>query len=160
MELEETEEEIQDFQKEKMTKLNQLDVSIVLKVKQIQNLIQLNPAIPAEAQLLDKWEHIKQEDASRRAAARGQAEEEQDGEGPAEELDWRGCYMPETLKDSILFTRTQLLGAINRKRELDEEKVNLERMFNDFRKDHKQKKKEIKENEKVRSEKEKEYNER
>jgi hypothetical protein len=59
-----------------------------------------------------------------------------------------------------LFTRTQLLGAINRKRELDEERVNLERMFNDYKKDHNQKKKEIKENEKVRSEREKEYNER
>lgn len=33
--LEETEEEIQDFQSEKMSKLNQLQVSIVLKVKQI-----------------------------------------------------------------------------------------------------------------------------
>jgi len=33
--LEETEEEIQDFQKEKMAKLNQLEVSIVLKVKQL-----------------------------------------------------------------------------------------------------------------------------
>jgi hypothetical protein len=39
LDLEETEEEIHDFQKEKMTKLNQLDVSVVLKIKQIQNLI-------------------------------------------------------------------------------------------------------------------------
>jgi len=39
MELEETEEEIQDFQKEKMAKLNQLDVSVVLKIKQLQNLV-------------------------------------------------------------------------------------------------------------------------
>jgi len=31
----ETEEEIRDFQKEKMAKLNQLDVSVVLKIKQI-----------------------------------------------------------------------------------------------------------------------------
>jgi len=37
-ELEETEEEIQDFQSEKMSKLNQLQMSVVLKVKQIQNL--------------------------------------------------------------------------------------------------------------------------
>lgn len=37
-ELHETEEEIRDFQKEKMAKLNQLDVSVVLKIKQIQNL--------------------------------------------------------------------------------------------------------------------------
>jgi len=33
-----TEEEIKDFQKEKMAKLNQLDVSVVLKIKQLQNL--------------------------------------------------------------------------------------------------------------------------
>jgi hypothetical protein len=33
--LEETEEEIQDFQSEKMSKLNELKVSIVLKIKQI-----------------------------------------------------------------------------------------------------------------------------
>ena len=36
--LEETEEELADFQSEKMAKLNELQVSIVLKVKQIQNL--------------------------------------------------------------------------------------------------------------------------
>jgi len=35
LELGETEEEIRDFQKEKMAKLNQLDVSVVLKIKQI-----------------------------------------------------------------------------------------------------------------------------
>lgn len=34
-ELGETEEEIKDFQKEKMAKLNQLDVSVVLKIKQL-----------------------------------------------------------------------------------------------------------------------------
>lgn len=37
--LTETEESIADFQKEKMAKLNQLDVQVVLKIKQIQNLI-------------------------------------------------------------------------------------------------------------------------
>lgn len=37
-ELERTEEEIQDFQKEKMAKLNQLVVSIVLKAMKVQNL--------------------------------------------------------------------------------------------------------------------------
>ncbi len=37
--LEATEEEIQDFQKEKMAKLNILKIPIVVKVKQLQNLI-------------------------------------------------------------------------------------------------------------------------
>lgn len=116
-ELEETEEEIQDFQKEKMTKLNQLDVSVVLKVKQIQNLLQLNPNIPAEAQALERWERIKAEDAERRMLAKQQqmdGEDPEAGEGdpdtPVEDqqdpIDWRGCYLPETLKDSVLFTRT------------------------------------------------------
>ena len=77
-----------------------------------------------------------------------------------EEEDWRGYYMPRTLKDSILFTRTQLLQLINRKRELDEEQINLDKAFKDYKKDFNQKKKEIKENEKVRSAKEREYNER
>jgi len=36
--LTETEEQIRDFQKEKMAKLNQLGMSVVLKVKQTQNL--------------------------------------------------------------------------------------------------------------------------
>lgn len=49
---------------------------------------------------------------------------------------------------------------INRKRELDEERVNFDRAFNDYKKDFNQKKKLIKENEKVRAEREKEYNER
>lgn len=53
-----------------MTKLNQLDVSVVMKVKQIQNLLQLNPNIPAEASQLEKWENIKAQDAERRAIAR------------------------------------------------------------------------------------------
>lgn len=35
--------------------------------------------------------------------------------------DYRGYYMPPTLDRSVLFTRTQLLKLIHRKRELDEE---------------------------------------
>lgn len=61
-----------------MTKLNQLEVTIVLKVKQIQNLLQLNPNIASEAQALERWERIKAEDAERREAARQQAEGEMD----------------------------------------------------------------------------------
>lgn len=138
LELEETEEEIHDFQKEKMTKLNQLDVSVVLKIKQIQNLLQLNPNIPAEAAQLEKWERIKQEDQARKQNANSEEDMEGNQEGAMiqEEIDWRGCYLPETLKDSVLFTRTQLLQLINRKRELDEERVRLDKNFNDYKKDH------------------------
>jgi len=38
-----------------------------------------------------------------------------------DEEDYRGFYLPKDLKDSALFTRTQLLQLINRKKELDEE---------------------------------------
>lgn len=44
-----------------------------------------------------------------------------------EEDDYRGYYLPKDLRDSILFTRTQLLQLINRKRELDEEQINLDK---------------------------------
>ena len=77
-----------------------------------------------------------------------------------DEPDYRGHYLPKDLKDSILFTRTQLLQLINRKRELDEEQINLDKQFKEYKRDHNQKKKEIKENEKIRSSKEREYNER
>ena len=68
--------------------------------------------------------------------------------------------MPQNLDGSILFTRTQLLQLINRKRELDEEYEHLKKQFKDFKRDFNQKKKEIKENEKKRELREREYNER
>jgi len=43
---------------------------------------------------------------------------------------------------------------------LDEEQINLDKMFKEYKRDHNQKKKEIKENEKIRANKEREYNER
>ena len=52
-ELTETEEEIKDFQKEKMAKLNQLDVSVVLKIKQIQNLM-------SDGEKVAQWLDIRQ----------------------------------------------------------------------------------------------------
>lgn len=53
-ELTETEEEIKDFQKEKMAKLNQLDGSVVLKIKQIQNLM-------ADGEKVAHWLEIRQQ---------------------------------------------------------------------------------------------------
>lgn len=41
------------------------------------------------------------------------------------EEDYRGFFLPKELKDSVLFTRTQLLQLIDRKRELDEEITTL-----------------------------------
>lgn len=68
--------------------------------------------------------------------------------------------MPKDLKKTTLFTRTQLLQLINRKRELDEEFVNLNKAFREYKRDFNQKKREIKENEKIRELREREYNEK
>lgn len=76
------------------------------------------------------------------------------------EEDDRGYFMAPHLKKSIMFTRTQLLQLINRKRELDEEQESLQKAFDTYQTDYKQMKKIIKENEKVREVREREYNER
>lgn len=76
------------------------------------------------------------------------------------EEDYRGFYLPETLKDSILFTRTQLLQLIDRKRELDEEIFHLHKELQDAKEQEKQMRKQINENKKARNDKEREYNER
>ena len=65
-----------------------------------------------------------------------------------DEEDYRGFYLPRDLKDSVLFTRTQLLQLLTRKRELDEEQINLDKAFKEYKRDFNQKKKEINENEK------------
>lgn len=76
------------------------------------------------------------------------------------EEDDRGYFMAPHLNKSILFTRTQLLQLINRKRELDEEQESLQKAFDTYQTDYKSMKKVIKENEKVREIREREYNER
>jgi hypothetical protein len=46
---------------------------------------------------------------------------EEERHAALQEEDWRGHYMPKSIADSVLFTRTQLLQLIHRKLELDEE---------------------------------------
>lgn len=76
------------------------------------------------------------------------------------EEDWRGYYLPKDLSKSIMFTRTKLLKLIQRKRELDTEHIDLRKAFSDYKRTNLQNKKEIKENERIRELKEREYNER
>ena len=112
-----------------MAKLNQLHVAVVLKVKQIQNLIPDGAAI-------NKWWNLRQEQLFQREKDiiegridLGDAEGEIDRQQMAEDVrrealaseDWRGHYMASDLNNSVLFTRTQLLKLIHRKLELDEE---------------------------------------
>lgn len=85
---------------------------------------------------------------------------EQQKEAMLNEEDWRGYKLAPDLRNSILFTRTQLLQLINRKRVLDEEYVNLNKSFKDAKREFNQKKREIKENEKTRELRERDYNER
>ena len=121
-------------------------------------------------QQVEKWNQIREDEINQKLE-QFQAKANQEGnDDPIDlqqqrdmlvnELDWRGYYMPKTLKKSILFTRTQLLQLINRKRELDEEMDSLKAAFDTYQADQKTKKKEIKENQKVREIREREYNER
>jgi septal ring factor EnvC (AmiA/AmiB activator) len=68
--------------------------------------------------------------------------------------------LPRELKDSVLFTRAQLLQLIDRKRELDEEIATLRKQQAEARTLEAAKRKEINEHKKMRNEKEREYNER
>lgn len=76
------------------------------------------------------------------------------------EEDWRGHYLPKDLSKSIMFTRTKLLQLIKRKRELDDMHISLRKAFQEYKRTNLQNKKEIKENERIRELKEREYNER
>jgi hypothetical protein len=80
---------------------------------------------------VEKWQKIREEEIEAKLAAQ---EEQMEGEGDEmideqqrmallEEEDYRGYYLPNDVKNSVLFTRTQFLQLINRKRELDEEQV-------------------------------------
>lgn len=77
-----------------------------------------------------------------------------------QEEDWRGYKLPKHELESVLFTRTQLLQLINRKKELDDEQQHLRLEYNEANKESRLKKKEINENKKIRMEKEKEYQDR
>lgn len=118
----------------------------------------------------EKWEMTMQEEKDRKIAdleAKYQNDPPEDDTYLQEqknmiqnEEDWRGFYLPKDLKNSILFTKIQLMQLIERKRFLDEEYLSLLKANKEYQRDHKQKKKEIKENEKIREIKEREYNER
>lgn len=107
-----------------MSKLNQLQVSIVLKVKQIQNL-------QCDQHSVDNWKTIAVEEINAKMEAIQNKVNQEGNDDPMyleqqrellnNEEDWRGYNMAGDLKKSIMFTRTQLLQLINRKRELDEE---------------------------------------
>lgn len=74
--------------------------------------------------------------------------------------DWRGFYMPPTLDSSVLFTRTQLLKLIHRKRELDEEIANYNTEQIEAKQNSQEEKKKISQYKKQLEEKKREYNER
>lgn len=122
MELGETEDEIRDFQKEKMAKLNQLDVSVVLKIKQIQNM-------NSNGEKFDFWQKQRaaQHDQRLKAIQTDETLAQDEKEQMINEVrakftseeDWRGFYLPKDLTSSVLITRSQLLELIERKRQLD-----------------------------------------
>ena len=100
-----------------MAKLNQLTVSVVLKVKQMQHL-------EGDKSAMDKWREVREKELKERGSQIGMDGEELTDEQKMalmEEEDDRGYFLPTDLRNATLFTRTQLLQLINRKRELDEE---------------------------------------
>jgi len=160
--LTETEESIADFQKEKMAKLNQLDVQVVLKIKQIQNLIYDQDRVNywcdfRQNQLQRQFREIEEEfeDPEER-----QQKIEEAQRAALEKDDWRGFFLPSDLTDSVLFTRTQLQQLLERKRELDIETSQLQVERNQAIAQKKQKEKENKEQTKRRDEKRREYEEK
>jgi hypothetical protein len=77
-----------------------------------------------------------------------------------EKDDWRGFFLPENLKESVLFTRTQLQNLLDRKRELDIETSQLQVERNQAIQSKKNKEKENKDATKKRDEKKREYEEK
>jgi hypothetical protein len=152
-ELQNTEDEIQDFQKDKMAKLNQLNVSIVLKVKQIQNL-------EPEETMVEKWKEIRMREQEAAAQNEENSNLNESAAHNQDEADYRGFYLPPDLSKSVLFTRSGLLGLIDRKRMLDEEHNNNDVRFQVYKDEFRKKKKEINEGEKIRQERDREYKEK
>ena len=90
---------------------------------------------------------------------RQQLAEEEKREALASE-DYRGYYMPPTLNNSVLFTRTQLLKLIHRKLELDEEIERLNKEQHEAKQNSMEEKKKISQLKKQLEEKIREYRER
>ena len=174
--LEETEEMIQDFQKEKMDKLNQLKVSILLKISQIQNLEK------NEAEY-EKWEKYREENPPdygvnyENMQMNGYNGTNRPGQGTTKgkdvnmsnnfgqdqmslEDDYRGYFIPTLLKDSTLFSRDILLNLINRKRELDQQIAQNNITLDAQKREEKEISKEIKHHQAAKKQKEEEYNEK
>lgn len=173
--LEETEDDIQDFQKLKMDKLNQLQVSIVMKISQIQNL-------EKNEDEYQKWEKYREEnevpdqnmfESSPVAGQygnpmRGDATAKNknlvnsfgnEGSGMIQE-DYRGYFLPSSLKDSTLFTREGLLKLINRQKELHEQGEENEQALRAKRAERKSLRKLIEAHEKEKKQILEEYNEK
>ena len=86
-------------------------MSVVLKVKQMQNL-------SPDENMIDRWRQVrekeleqKQQELQNHSQMDGDhtMDEQQRLQAMMDEEDWRGYYLPKDLKNSILFTRTQLL---------------------------------------------------
>lgn len=148
--------------------MNQLHVAVVLKVKQLQNLI-------ANGSAITNWFKIRQDQLMERERDiiegrvdlgdqegeidRQQLAEDERREALASE-DYRGYFMPQSLDTSVLFTRTQLLKLIHRKLELDEEIDTYRKEQVEAEHNYKEERKKISQYKKQLDEKIREYRER
>lgn len=161
--MDETMEEIADFQKEKMAKMNELLVSVVLKVRQIQNLEE-------DPKATRKWhEKRAQEENDRMNAIRDQDASHDEGDefdgmnrtmNAKDEIDYRGFYLPDNCQRCVLFTRNQLLQLIERQKELADEVADLQKKKNEAVVNEQKVKRENRTKDKMVEERKREYEER
>lgn len=137
-------------------------VSVVLKVRQIQNLEE-------DTKKTAHWFKVQQQEEEARVQAQledGSADGDDEGErlnrtrDTKDEIDYRGFFLPEHCNKSVLFTRNQLLQLIERQRELDIEVEDLKNKASQAKINQAKVMKENRVKDKIVEEKKREYEER
>lgn len=109
--------------------MNELLVSVVLKVRQIQNLEE-NPKRTQE------WHKRREQEEQDKMNAMRDGDEDMEGDefdglnrtmNKLDEIDYRGFFLPDNCLRCVLFTRNQLLQLIERQKELADEVDDLKK---------------------------------
>ena len=158
--LKETMDEIRDFQLEKLKKLNELEMAVVLDIQKIQNLTD-------SKNRFKQWSDRRQQKFNQLKAEADECGNEDEKEHLDQEVnrmlqepDYRGFYLPKDLKNSVLFTIPQLKQLLNRQRELEIEYENLQKEQNRSRQMYAKKKKEKTEQNKLLEEAKRDYDDK
>jgi hypothetical protein len=112
-----------------MAKMNELLVSVVLKVRQIQNLEE-------NSKRTQEWHKRREQEEQDKMNAMRDGDEEMEGDefdglnrtmNKLDEIDYRGFFLPDNCLRCVLFTRNQLLQLIERQKELADEVDDLKK---------------------------------